>query len=381
MYQLRRKLLLVIIAPFIISVISPGVRAQFPTPTPEPPLTSQELVRLVYQLPKNPDLHDQVVEQIRSRGIAFPLTDGMRTLVASKSGNDAVLRRTLEEAERRRANPKTGVSSLPPPAEAKELLERCRAATLAAANAMPDFIVRQQIARYVSYGKTRNWQPDDTLSVAVSYRQSEGEQYKLLSVNGVAPAAGAREGSTYGDKLSGATSTGEYVSRLVALFTESARTEFHALDTDQLRGRPTVVYEFDVQKQYSSQMLKWAQSGAGQETIVGSHGRIWIDREKNRVLRIDVNATEIEPGFPISASNNVIDYDWVSINDNPYLLPTRSILEMSFHFGQTAGQSRNDIRFRGYQKFGSELKIIDDDEDVPPEKPDETKKPVKPPQR
>ena len=46
-----------------------------------------------------------------------------------------------------------------------------------------------------------------------------------------------------------------------------------------------------------------------------------------------------------------------------------------------AGQSRNDIRFRGYQKFGSELKIIDDDEDVPPEKPDETKKPDKPPSR
>ncbi|HXM35282.1 MAG TPA: hypothetical protein VN920_08845, partial [Pyrinomonadaceae bacterium] len=174
-----------------------------------------------------------------------------------------------------------------------------------------------------------------------------------------------------------ATSTGEYVSRLVALFLDTSRTEFKALDTDLLRGRPTVVYEFEVQKQFSSQMLKWAQSGSGQETIVGSHGRIWIDREKNRVLRVDVMATDIDPGFPITASNNMIDYDWVTINENPYLLPTRSVLEMSFHFGNQAGQSRNDIRFRGYQKFGSELKVIDEvDEDVPPEKP--TRKPDKP---
>jgi hypothetical protein len=377
MYNPGRKFLLLVIAQLLVLIFAFHAFAQFPTPASEPPLTSQELVRLIYQLPKNPEMHDQVVDAIRRRGIGFPLTDGMRTLVAAKSGNDTMLRRTLEEAERRRVNPKT--AAIPPPADANDLLERCRAATLAAAGSMPDFIVRQQIARYVSYGNTKNWKPDDTLAVAVSYRQSEGEQYKLLSVNGVPPATGGREGSTYGDKLSGATSTGEYVSRLVSLFAETSRTEFKPLDTDLLRGRPTVVYEFDVQKQFSPQILKWSQSGSsGVETMVGSHGRIWIDREKNRVLRLDVNATDIDPGFPITASNNVIDYDWVSINDNPYLLPTRSVLEMSFHAGNVAGQSRNDIRFRGYQKFGSELKIIEDDEDVPPEKPDEAKKPDKP---
>src|SRR4051812_34263046 len=69
------------------------------------PLTSQELVKLVYQLPQHPERRDEVVEEIRHRGIGFALTDGMRSLVASKSGNDALLRRTLEEAERRRSSP------------------------------------------------------------------------------------------------------------------------------------------------------------------------------------------------------------------------------------------------------------------------------------
>src|SRR4030095_11203155 len=132
--------------------------------TPQSPLTSREVVSLVYQLPKNPELRDTIVEEIRKRGIGFPLTDGMRSLVATKSGSDALLRRTLEEAERRRGNPTA--SARPSEAEVNELLQRTRNVTLAAANAMPDFIVRQIIKRYVAYGSTTNWMPQDNLSIA-----------------------------------------------------------------------------------------------------------------------------------------------------------------------------------------------------------------------
>src|SRR5687768_14690942 len=54
------------------------------------PLTSQELVRLVYQLPAHPEKRDEIAEAIRTRGLGFPLTDGLRSLVATKSGNDAL---------------------------------------------------------------------------------------------------------------------------------------------------------------------------------------------------------------------------------------------------------------------------------------------------
>src|SRR2546426_6933661 len=125
------------------------------------PLTSKEIVSLVYQLPKHPELREEVVEEIRKRGIGFPLTDGMRSLVATKSGNDALLRRTLEEAERRRLNPTA--SALPADPEANGLLERTRDATLGAAAAMPDFIVKQLIRRSRAYGTTTNWIPQDNL--------------------------------------------------------------------------------------------------------------------------------------------------------------------------------------------------------------------------
>ena len=57
---------------------------------------------------------------------------------------------------------------------------------------------------------------------------------------------------------------------------------------------------------------------------VGSRGRVWIDRETNRVLRFEQIATEIPGDFPITAASTLIDYDWVTINENKYLLPTHS---------------------------------------------------------
>jgi hypothetical protein len=121
----------------------------------EKPLESQELVRLVYQLPQHPERRAAVIEEIRRRGIGFELTSGMRSLVASKSGNDATLRRTLEEADRRRASPTTTVR--PNEAEAQAALESARQATRQAAGAMPDFVVKQLITRARALGETKNY--------------------------------------------------------------------------------------------------------------------------------------------------------------------------------------------------------------------------------
>jgi len=339
---------------------------------------------MLYQLPANPGMRDRLVEQIRARGIGFPVTEGLRSLVATKSGNDALLRHTLEEAERRRVNPNSETAKLPPIAEATELLERTRKATLGAAETMPDYLVKQQITRSHAVGQTNNWAVYDRLTIAVSYRQSAGEQYKLLSVNGMSPGEEEAEGSRYGQKLGGTTSSGEYVSMLVDLFSPETRAEFQPVDTDTLRGHRTIVYEYVVKQELSRQTLSWSASLASPEVhaVVGYRGRIWIDRETNRVLRLEDISNEIPSGFPITAARSVIDYDWVTINEQQHLLPSRAVIELSDHLGQQSEQTRNDILFRGYRKFGAEVKITDiDEKDFPPDKPEdnEPKPPTTPP--
>ncbi|HXD32273.1 MAG TPA: hypothetical protein VN643_14225 [Pyrinomonadaceae bacterium] len=343
-------------------------------PAPQTPITSQELVRLLYQLPRHPEQRDELVEEIRKRGLGFALTDGMRSLVANKSGSDPILKRTLEEAERRRANPKT--ETLPTEAEANELLRLTTNVTLAASGAMPDFIVRQLIKRSVAYGNTANWIPQDTLTIGVSYRSTSGEEYKVLTVNGMPPGPDAKAGSEYGDSVGGASSTGEYVTGLANLFKEEAHTSFRMVDTDVLRGQRTIVYEYEVDLPYSSLVLKADKSSTAR---VASRGRVWLDREQYRVLRFEQIATQIPGAFPIRAASSTVDYDWVKINERPYLLPSHAeILITSLYKDRQLIQSRNDIRFRGYQKFGAELKIYDEVDDELPLDNAEQEKPKKP---
>jgi len=361
---------------FIIFVALSSVIAQTDnTPFPQttelqhgPPLTNQEFVQLLYQLPRNPGLKDKLVDEIRKRGIAFPLTQGLRSLVATKSGNDSSIIHTLEEAERRRVNPV--VASLPPTVEGLELLQRTRKATLGAAEKMPDYLVKQQITRSHAFGQSKNWAVYDRLSIAVSYRQSAGEDYKLLSVNGMP----ANQDQSYGMKLGGTISTGEYVTTLSELFKPESRAEFNMVDTDTLRGRRTIIYEFEVKKEFSHQSLGWGEHGSiEQQTISGYRGRIWVDRENNRVLRLEDISTEIDPGFPITAASKVIDYEWVAINEQQHLLPSRAVVELTDRVRGQTEETRNEILFRGYRKFGAEVKIIDiDEKDFPPEKPEET---------
>jgi hypothetical protein len=353
--------------------------------TAQKPLTSQELVRLVYQLPAQPQKLEEIIEEIRRRGIGFELTSGIRGIVATKSGNDALLRRTLEEAARRRIDP-AGAAARPSETEARDVLERARQATLAAAGGMPDFVVRQLVRRSFARGETHNWTQRDQLIVAASYRESAGgEQYKLLSINGLPAAQSPKERGGY-DEAGGSTTTGEFASLLLTLFKPESETDFQPVDTDTLRGRRTLIYNFTVGKDKNANRLRFAGEGTTRDTVTGLRGRVWIDRESFRVLRTEYTTTEIEPGFPIRRLDKKIDLDWVTINEKQYLLPVlaeavftvavpvtfydprreRKVTEIQTY------QSRNEIRFRNYQRFGSEVKVIEEgdftEEEQPPAK-------------
>jgi hypothetical protein len=367
------SLLIFCAASLPVAVLAQTTNAPFPQTTElqqGPPLTNQEFVQLLFQLQKHPETKDKLIDDIRKRGIAFPLTDGLRSLVATRSGNDAALQRTLAEADRRRANPVA--ASLPPSSEGLELLAQTRKATLGASETMPDYIVKQQITRSRAYGQSKNWSVYDRLSLAVSYRQTAGEDYKLLSINGMP----ATEDQGYGMKLGGTVSTGEYVTALTDLFKPESRAEFNMVDTDTLRGRRTIVYEYEVKKEFSHQTLGYGERGAlMQQTVAGYRGRVWIDRENNRVLRLEDISTEIDPGFPITAASKLIDYEWVAINEVQHLLPSRAVIELTSRDRGQTEQTRNEILFRGYRKFGAEVKIIDiDEKDFPPDKPEEIEK-------
>lgn len=368
----------------LLCAVALGVAASAHAQQQQKPLTSEEFLSLVRQLPKSPNAKQELIDEIRRRGISFTLTGGMRSFVSTKSGNDAELRRVLEEAGRRFKDP-AHVPALPPAAESAELIRKTREETLNAVDQMPDFVVRQLVTRAVALGTSQNWRTSDRLVVAVSYRAKEGERYRLLSVNGTTNSS-AGESDDYRE-AGGANSTGEFASMLKSIFKDEAAAHFKPLDTDTLRGRRAVVYEYDIKLKDSSYVLSHGEA-EGQTVVVAHRGKVWVDREKARVLRIESEAYDVPRDFPLRASNVALDYDWVTIaGQGEYLLPARSVVVMTVDERAQTAQFRNDIRFRNYQKFGTELKIIEDDdffeEPVPetpnqmaPPKPPETKPPV-----
>lgn len=338
------------------------------------PLTQGEYVKILYSLQKNPGGRADLVDALRKRGIDFVVTDGLRSLTRSKGANDEELKSALEEAGRRKSDPEA--AKLPSQAEANALLEKARTETATALEEMPDFVVKQVISRSASYAGTGNWRPLDNVIIAVSYSSEKGEQYKVLAING-APVQ-SEKSNTYSN-IDGSTTGGEFVEALEKLFKPASKTTFNVLTTDTIRNHPAIVYEYEIllenNKDGGVGFKTPNGSGGFSFTTVpaGEKGRVWIDRKTGRVLRIEFRATDIPRDFQVRAYQSTIDYDWVDIAGERVLLPITSDNRFTSAVGLKMFQDRNFIRFKNYQKFGSEVRILDDDvkpEPAPsPEKP------------
>jgi hypothetical protein len=354
---MKRTILLIL----ILSVSPIFICAQA---SQQKPLTQTEYVKMLYDLEKSAAGKTALIEAIRTRGIGFELTDGLRSITRTKSKNDEELRRTLEEAERRRKDPT--VAKLPSEKEAADVLAKAREAALAAVEDMPDFVVKQQIQRSAAFAGTNNFRNLDRLIVAVSYRASGQEEYKILSINGVLQSNPINK-NTY-EEVGGTSSTGEFVTVLATIFKPESETKFQLIDTDVIGARRAIVFDYSITREKAKQRIT-AVGYFDDTTITGMKGKVWIDRENFRVLRIESEATEIPDRFPIRSASRTIDYDWVTIADEKYLLPQLSDVRLTSREKAQLYETRNLIRFKEYQKYGTEIKILDDEEEVKDEKP------------
>ncbi|MEO6655307.1 MAG: hypothetical protein ABIO36_04430 [Pyrinomonadaceae bacterium] len=327
-----------------------------------PPLTQTEYVKMLYALQKDPGGRADIVEALRKRGIDFVLTDGIRGLTRSKGANDEDLKRALEEADRRRQNPVA--AKLPSSKESAALLENSRKNTLEAVGDMPDFVVKQQIQRSAAYAGTGNFRNLDRLVVAVSYRSTGEENYRVLSVNGL--LQNATEAKQSYEDVGGTSSTGEFVTMLATIFKPESEGKFELVDADLIRGRRALVFDFSVDRDHAKQGIT-AVGYSTDSTITGMKGRLWIDRDNARVLRVESEATEIPDTFPVRTAKRLIDYEWVTIVDEKYLLPSLSDVRLTMREKANVYETRNLIRFKDYQKYGTDVKILDDDIKPEPE--------------
>jgi hypothetical protein len=103
-------------------------------------------------------------------------------------------------------------------------------------------------------------------------------------------------------------------------------------------------------------------------------GRIWLDPKTLLVRRIEMQAMQLPPTFPVDHAEMTLDYGPVRIGGKEYLLPTKTENLACFRGESTC--TRNETEFRNYRKFSTESNISTTESSVTfdAEKPPATKK-------
>jgi hypothetical protein len=324
------------------------------------PFSKPELLSLLRQSGSRRLSQGDIIEQVEQRGIAFAVDEatinelkqaGARTFLIEairrlgKQGGkpDAYPAGVTDEAGLGRVKA-DDLARLP-------LLEQTRHNVLESAKELPNFVVNQKVSRYSRTAQVKDWQLDDTLELEITYLNDKGEQFNLLRVNGK-PTQQSYEA------LGGSTSTGEFGSLLTSVFLPYSKAQFKEVSRETYHGRPTAVYSFRVLKANSTATIE--DKNTGEKVVAGYSGRAWIDTESKGVLRVEVGYEDLPARFAIKMSDSAVEYDWVTIGEQRYLLPVQA--EVLMWRASQQYYTRNVIEFSNYHKFEGKLKVLDQDQ-------------------
>jgi hypothetical protein len=213
---------------------------------------------------------------------------------------------------------------------------------------LPNYVVKQFTTRYetgAAHGGQTSWSALDTVTADVVSENGK-ESYRNLLIDGKPPKEAVEKSGTW--------STGEYSSVLLDILQPRTDADFHNKRTTTIVNRSAFRYDFSVEQENSH----WGIHSGSDSYRPEYTGSIWIDKENYRVLRIEMSARNIPKAFPLDTVESAIDYDYVMISGNKYLLPVHAEA-LSCERG-TSGCGRNVIEFRNYRKFGADTSITFD---------------------
>ena len=308
-------------------------------------------------------LDDRTIEEFQSLGI------GPKTVAALKNLRD----QSESLAAAAPAAPEARPRPIPPPSaeEQAAIISEVRDYAINYTKTLPDFICTQVTRRYIAAspggryggraGDDPSWQLQDTLTIRLSYFEQK-EDYKLILVNNTVTQEDYR-------KLGGAVSTGEFGSMLKDIFEVDTEARFEWDHWATLRGRRAMAFAYHVTQPHSHWMLDYEHV---QHIYPAYSGLVYVDKESHQVLRVTLVSENVPADFPIHQAESVLDYDYQTISDHPFLLPLKAENRMRTSDVLT----RLDIEFRLYRKFSTESEIKYDTPDPLPD--DQTKEQTPP---
>lgn len=239
--------------------------------------------------------------------------------------------------------PAQATTGKPTSASQTEILHLAAARALAYTRELPDFICTETVRRSDNV-RGLGWKLKDVLGLQVGISERR-EYYKLLTYNGRPTELSYRQ-------VGGALTEGEFGSLLAEIFRPGIAT-FHWSKTLQLAGRTIQVFQYRVRREKATYHLEYGyRSGQPVSTTVGHKGLIWIDEETARVTRVE-QAAEIPRSFPLKVSKTILEFSWVEIAGQRWLLPRHASSTM----GNSEILTNNEVEFSNYRKFSADSSV------------------------
>jgi hypothetical protein len=227
------------------------------------------------------------------------------------------------------------------PSPSVPLIERARRAAFEFSENLPNFICQEVMARYRQRGRDET--PLDIVSAEIIYDHAK-ESYRNVKIND-------RPTDTSLEEISGSWSTGEFASTLLSLFSTDTNARFRSGGASSISGVSAQVYDFDVPSGNSH----WTVRVESQTLVPAYHGSVWVDPSTARVRRIEMQARNIPPDFPMDTIESAVDYSYVWIGGTSFMLPVHA---ETLGCPRGAGDcSHNIIDFRNYHEFRVDVKI------------------------
>src|ERR1051326_5069743 len=220
--------------------------------------------------------------------------------------------------------------------EAMKIIENAREVALEYTANLPNFICTETIRRSQLPSRSQKWKRLDTLAVDVAFSY-QGERYKLLTINGKPTKKSFKE-------IGGMRSDAEFGSILQWIFQPESQTEFQSERPTDLRGRPTNVFSYRIEQARSKFEVNHMMFAFG--------GKVYVDRETNRVLKITAIASGLPANWP--SFSQEVESGFVEISGQRFSLPLHSQTDA---MTQDGNQFRNELEFGNYRKFSSEATL------------------------
>ena len=297
--------------------------------------TDKELAAALATLKLSERLEESVIEDLQAGGLGALTLKALEKLQEQSRGlKAAVIQKVLPDEP----------IPIPTSREQGRILDEVRQYVMNYDNSLPDFICLEVEQRMIAgfhsgrAGSEPSFRPLDTITSKITYFHHEEKKEPIL--NGSRPVT-----SDY-ESLGGATSRGDFETALRMLFDPATQARFEWARWATLRGRPTMVFSYRVSRDRSQYKIGTGDHKA--ERITAYSGEVFVDRNSpHAVTKLTSKAEEIPVDFPIQRAATALDYKYVDIGGQSFLLPYNGEVLMD----GPDGMSKNSNRFDFYRKY------------------------------